>query len=424
MNFASDRGRVADTARFDDSFAAHMIRDFFFVLVAVVIIELSVRFVLVVYDFQHNQQTVTGIAAERLASDIKSIMLNSGGPVAARTVYPILKRNHEELGLAIAVDPSKITVSSIETAFGFTPRGLPTAWPDGEHHEVTVQIVAEQFCVGCHVTAQPGDVLGSVTVRSYLSNHLSLWWHEVQLTSLLGISKIVLHTIVLFFLLKIRMEPVLSLRSMIAQLAMGASDLSHRAPIRSRDEFGELARDLNAFLDRIDHVMEDLGGVLANVLVVNRRLTQVHDQMGYQFKKISADVMTANENALRGQSIDPLLSREWLDSTRMLTSALQATGRGQQLPREFAPHMEPFCEALEQVVIRAEHLAARHDGVSIDLNDISNSLHEFRHFLDEMAVLEEKMRSIAAQGQTLLHRLKNIDDNPQRDAAPSAAATS
>ena len=245
----------------------------------------------------------------------------------------------------------------------------------------------------------------------------------MQLTSLLGISKIVLHTIVLFFLLKIRMEPVLSLRSMIAQLAMGASDLSHRAPIRSRDEFGELARDLNSFLDRIDHVMEDLGGVLANVQVVNRRLTQVHGQMEHQFKKISTRLLTANENALRGQSIDPLLSREWLDSTRMLATALQATGRGQQLPQEFALHFEPFCETLDQVVTRAEQLAAGHNALSGDLKSTSDSLHEFRHFLEEMAVLEEKMRGIAAQGQTLLHRLRMVDEDPEGDATLSAAAT-
>ena len=69
MNFDSNRKRVAETARFDDSFATHMIRDFFFVLVAVVIIELSVRFALVVYDFHHNQQSATQVAAERLASD-------------------------------------------------------------------------------------------------------------------------------------------------------------------------------------------------------------------------------------------------------------------------------------------------------------------------------------------------------------------
>ncbi len=424
MNSDSHRKRVAETARFDDSFASHMIRDFFLVLVAVVIIELSIRFALVVYDFRHNQELATRIAAERLASDIKSIMLNSGGPVAARTVYPILERNHEELGLAIAIEPSEITVSSIEAAFNFTPRGLPAAWPEGEHHEVTASVVAEQFCVTCHVTAKPGDVLGSVTVRNYLSSHLSQWWHEVQLTGLLGISKIVLHTIVLFFLLKIRMEPVLSLRSMIAELAKGASDLSHRAPIKSRDEFGELARDLNSFLDRINHVIQDVGDVLANVLVVNRRLTQVHDQMGHHFKKIDANMTVASDNALRGQSIDPLLSREWLDATRMLASSLRAISREGRLPRDFDLHIERFCETLEEMAGRAEHLASRHDGLTSNLRDISGGLHEFRHFLEEMAVLEEKMRGIAAQGQTLLHRLQYVEASDAGDGAEPLEATS
>ena len=424
MNSDSNRKHVAETARFDDSFATHMIRDFFLVLVAVVMIELSIRFALVVYDFHHNQELATRIAAERLASDIKSIMLNSGGPVAARTVYPILERNHEELGLAIAIEPSEITVSSIEAAFDFIPKGLSAVWSEGEHHEVTVFVIAEQFCVSCHITAKPGDVLGSVTVRNYLSSHLSQWWHEVQITGLLGISKIVLHTIVLFFLLKIRMEPVLSLRSMIAELAKGASDLSHRAPIKSRDEFGELARDLNSFLDRINHVIQDLGDVLANVLVVNQRLTQVHDQMEHHFKKIDAGLTVASDNALRGQSIDPLLSREWLVSTRMLTCTLRTISREGRLPGDFDLHIEQFCETLEEMVGRAERLASRHDGLALDLRGISGSLQEFRHFLEEMAVLEEKMRGIAAQGQTLLHRLRYVEASDVENGAESLGVTS
>jgi HAMP domain-containing protein len=384
MNTDSNRNYVAETTRFDDSFATHMIRDFFLVLVTVVIFELSIRFGLVIYDFHENQQMATQIAAERLASDIKSIMLNSGGPVAARTVYPILERTHEDLGLAIAIEPSEVTVSSIESAFSFTPRGLPAEWSEGEHHEVRVDVVAEQFCISCHVTAKPGDVLGSITIRSYLSSHLSQWWHEVRVASLLG-------------------------RSMIAQLAKGASDLSHRARIKSRDEFGELARDLNSFLDRIDHVMEDLSDVLATVLVVNRRLTQVHDQMGDHFRRIDANVMAASENALLGQNVDPLLSREWLNSTRMLASVLKSMTREGRIHHDMDRHIDRFCETLEEMVTRVEHLSRRHEGLVTSLKEVSGELYEFRHFLEEMAVLEEKMRGITDQGQTLLQRLRNVE---------------
>jgi adenylate cyclase len=78
----------------------------------------------VVYDFHENQELATQIEAERLASDVRSIMLNSGGPVAARTVYPILERNHRELGLAIESKPQARVATILFTDIeGFTSIG-------------------------------------------------------------------------------------------------------------------------------------------------------------------------------------------------------------------------------------------------------------------------------------------------------------
>ena len=259
------------SARFDDSFLNHMVRDFFFVLLVVIVVELGFRFSLVWYDFHNESRGKTERAAEQLAEDLRSIMLNSGGPVAARTVYPILQRNMVDIGYAIAIIPSELTRQAIEQVFDFIPKGILPEWPQGSHHEFRVELQAEQFCLSCHMTAKPGDVLGQVVVRSYLRQHLSQWWAEVQLTSLVGMGKIILHTVVLFFLLKVRMEPLLSLRSTITLLARRSSDLSHRATINSQDEFGELARDLNLFLDRIDHDIQDLGSILTKVVALNER---------------------------------------------------------------------------------------------------------------------------------------------------------
>jgi hypothetical protein len=37
-------------------------------------------------------------------------MRNEGGPVAARTIYPILERNWTDLGYAVAIVPSDVTI--------------------------------------------------------------------------------------------------------------------------------------------------------------------------------------------------------------------------------------------------------------------------------------------------------------------------
>ncbi len=120
--------------RFDQSFVVKMIRDFFLLLLLVSALELGIRFGIVLYEFYQEEPKVTRLAAERLASDVKDIMVNSGGPVAARTLYPILRDNHEARGLVIAVEPTAATVASIEGIFKFTPKGIPAAWPEGRHH--------------------------------------------------------------------------------------------------------------------------------------------------------------------------------------------------------------------------------------------------------------------------------------------------
>ena len=79
----------------------HMIRDFFLLLIVVAGFELGTRYAVLVYDFKSYEPQRVEHAAQQLADDVKSIMLNSGGPTAAQTVYPILNRNYDSLGLSI-----------------------------------------------------------------------------------------------------------------------------------------------------------------------------------------------------------------------------------------------------------------------------------------------------------------------------------
>lgn len=162
--------QAKQTKRLDQSFIIKMIRDFFLVLLALVFVELGIRFAVMAFEFDHQQVELTEHAAQQLASDLKSIMLNSGGPVAARAVFPIIKRNYRKRGLEIAITPSVATILSVEDRYGFTPEGIVQTWPEGRHLEKSVELRAEKFCVSCHIHARVGDVLGTVVVRNYFQN--------------------------------------------------------------------------------------------------------------------------------------------------------------------------------------------------------------------------------------------------------------
>ena len=88
--------------RFDRSFFLRMIVSFLAFLLVVALIEAGLRFSFELYAFRNRDLADTQVAAERLAADIRTIMLNEGGPVASRTVYPILERNYDLAGLAEA----------------------------------------------------------------------------------------------------------------------------------------------------------------------------------------------------------------------------------------------------------------------------------------------------------------------------------
>jgi methyl-accepting chemotaxis protein len=257
---------------FEQSFMFHMIRDFFLLLVLVATVEMSIRYAVVRLEFANKEQARVDLAAQQLANDVKSIMLNSGGPLAAQTVYPILNRNYDDLGLSIAVIPSAVTVESMKESFKIDVKGLQPTWKVGQHLESAVNLTAEQFCLNCHVKAKVGDVLGTVKVGSYLDRKEAAWWTEVKLTAGALSLKILVHTVLLFFLLKVRMAPLLSLRSTVSRLARGLMDLSPRAKVNGADEFGELAQDLNHFLDRINVVVTDLDQILNKVVDASGRL--------------------------------------------------------------------------------------------------------------------------------------------------------
>lgn len=391
--------------RFDQSFVVHLIRDFFLLLLLVIILELGFRFLLVIYEFEHNEKVNTRIAAENLAKDLKSIMLNRGGPVAARTVYPILNRNHNKMGYEIALVPAKVTVTSMESRFGFTPSGLPPKWSEGKHHEFIVQLKAEKFCLKCHVHAKVNEVLGHVAVRSFLSNKLEHWWEEVRLTSVMGMGKIILHTVVLFFLLKIRMEPLLSLRSAVSRLAKGSVDISFRAKIKSLDEFGELTADLNAFLDRVTHMLEDTRTVLLKIATVNQRFAQVGSQMKQKLEKVHSQARTAVSHSFEKEGFQPLIFKNIFSEVGLLLESLESLKASGTIPEQTEKKIMTAIGQFQEVRLEYEDFSKRFDNLGKTVLELSNEMDEFDHFIKEMGYLRERLDEIGESGKTLLSRL-------------------
>ena len=388
-----------------------MIKDFFFVLILVSIIEFALKAGSVYWDYQVNGESQALSVAEEISENVVSIMTNSGGPVAARTVYPILEKAWTDLGYEIAIVPSALTVESIEKTFGFEAEGIPIhGMADEEHKSATVEILASEVCTSCHVGAVAGDVLGHITVRNYLGRDFAMWWEDVKLSLGLAIGKIVLHSILLFLILRARMEPLLRLRSVVSTLSKAYTDLNQRAEVRTADEFGVLARDLNVFLDRISRLVEELDTVLHKVVDVNDDIIQIQLDLRTKIDTVVQNTRTIERNAMLTAKREPKLSDAWFDAVKRSVAELDA-----EIGRVNAnTGAEPLLENLRSVVANAEEQIKNSEQIYTSLADLGDEADALRHPMAEMTRLEERMQAIIETGSQLVGRLRHTDEDEHK----------
>ena len=397
---------------FERSFMFRMIRDFFLLLVIVAILELGLRYAAILYEFKNNEPSRVQEIADTLSNDIRSIMLNAGGPTAARTIYPIIDKNYNDLGFLVAVEPSQITVDSIMVSQNMEAFGLQQLWPSGHHTEAKVDISAEQYCLGCHIKAKVGDILGTVTVRSYFDRKLDVWLEEVEVAAGVLSMNILIHTLVLFLLLKVRMQPLLNLRSTVSNLARGLVDISPRTNTNSEDEFGELATDLNHFLDRITLVVRDLDNILGEVLSVGDRLNVLTKQLNSQCLEMRGVLFPVDREGENGtKKLELIAAREAGAVGSIKGTALALTNKNgskaKNLNEEFSLLLSQLESAFTELHSGVREMAEseKKRGKNLDRYDL------FLNALKEMALLEATMQRVAKNGRETLRRIVRVNDN-------------
>lgn len=390
--------------RFDQSFLIHMIRDFFVLLVLVTVLEFALKAGMVYYGFRVQGPEVVQAAAGTIADDVRSIMRNEGGPVAARTLYPILERNWGDLGYRIAITPSPVTVTSIEVGFSFVPEGIPQGdWPARQHNIARQPITAEPFCLACHTEAKVGDVLGAVVVRRDLATDFAEWVSDMRLTATLSVGKIVLHSVLLFLILRARLEPLLGLRAVVSNLARAYGGLTHRAEIRTADEFGVLARDLNLFLDRVCKLMEELDAVLARVVAVNADIVSIQSELRDRIDCLTSRIRRLERSAMLGAKAEPRLSQAWFDAARSAVRTLEEKSGAREL--------DGLVGDLHAVVSNAEAQIATTERVFADLGELGDESDKLKRAMSEMIRLEERMHGIVETGSVLVQRINPPTDD-------------
>jgi len=211
----------------------------------------------------------------------------------------------------------------------------------------------------------------------------------------LAVGKIVLHSVLLFLILRARLEPLLRLRAVVSSLSKAYGALSQRAEIQIEDEFGVLAGELNIFLDRINLLTSELNQVLLRVVAVNDDFVTVQDDLRGQIDRVVTGVRRLERDAMLAAKREPRLSNDWFKAIR---SSIQSL--------DDMPQADALLEELRDVVASAETQLAKSEKLFDSLAVVGDDTDNLKGAMSEMTRLEEWMKTIIETGGTLVRRLQ------------------
>ncbi len=157
---------------------------------------------------------------------------------------------------------------------------------DTHQMQILKPFIAKNRCLTCHVSAKVGDVLGVMDLRvSLKESDKNIAYFITMIASTNVFMAMILSLLSLFLIKKFVSQPLKEMINIIKSLSKGQRDLSKRVPVKSQDELGEISKDFNLYLDRIE---EDYNKERDFIFEVEKTISKI--KKGWYKDKIIANI--------------------------------------------------------------------------------------------------------------------------------------
>ena len=159
-----------------------------------------------------------------------------------------------------------------------------------------------------------GDEVGFYVFVHDISNEIAASRKvQYRLTALLGGTNIIILLVLLLWIFKFVLRPVHRLAGAVEMLSMGSGDLTHRIPVKRKDELGAIADNFNTFLAKLAEIIGKAREASLNTETSGTDVSLVTEETVESAGAISVSIQKTREQ----QSItleEMTSSKEFLDS--------------------------------------------------------------------------------------------------------------
>lgn len=209
----------------------------------------------------------------------------------------------EAMGESLTVD--LLDKAKNKLAFGVYPELTVAAWPITDFSGQQVGIVA----IGLD-TSEHAEILQSAHDTAEAQNNLILYW----LIGGILVSGLVLAGLLAYLLRITVLKPLGALLARLLDISEGEGDLARRIEEKQSDEFGDIGRAFNRFMDKIQQlvvatkgVADDLSTAMQDIDLstkqIHRKMAEQTDQVTSASSAVEQLSTSAEQSSERGQRV-------------------------------------------------------------------------------------------------------------------------
>jgi methyl-accepting chemotaxis protein len=253
----------------------------------------------------------------------------------------------------------------------------------GDNFFVAYKIPVKHDCIKCHTNWKEGEVAGYLGVkvsgkveRERIEGLLKkLQWFIIVLV-LVGMFTFGL---IIIEVSKLR-SGLVKLRDITADLAEGEGDLTKRVNINSKDEAGEIARNLNKFIEKIQHIVEDLKSAVNNSYSISKELEN-------SIEKIEEVIQEQNKLIERNDELTSRIKEEAELTHENILIATEDIKKTQEVLKDTVTKLHEVIEKIETEANEEMELSQKASALANRSNEIKDVLNIIKEIADQTNLL-------------------------------------
>lgn len=338
----------------------------------------------------------------------------------------------QELGRKLEIDPREVAKDDIDRQVIKT--GEPVFVVEGDNMRMVAPFkVRPQGCTeasGCHVYAQPGDVLGAVNIDfsiAGLNNSIEKNSMLMLLTKLfIGL---IIISLIVFSMKIIVVNNIEKLRQSLEKMASG--DLRQRVDISSNDEVGELVKSFNVCIDKFRDIILNIVVATRTVSSSAENITQVAQEIANSTESQTDKVVNASGATEEMRASSEEVARGVSQVVEAARDADEIANQGKNTVDETIAGMQSIAEASKESSRIITNLTDR----SSDITKIMGLLQEIASQTNLLAlnaaieaarageagrgfaVVSDEVRALALKTADATSEVESIVNDIQSDSA-------